>query len=571
MTGITDSRAWRPGFSPAVWRRGFSPAVWWRTFSPALIVAALGVTSAAAPPPFDTKAVDAVFADYDKPATPGCMVGVLRAGEIVYSRGYGRANLEHDVAFTTGTVFDIGSTSKQVVAAAVVLLAQDGKLTLDDDIRKHLPGMPDYGTTITIRHLLTHTSGLRDYINLMLLGGWQFEDLTTPAQAFDVVRRQKGLDFEPDTEFSYSNTGFFLASLIVERASGKPLGAFARERLFQPLGMTATRYMDDHAAMVPRRATGYQPEGDGFEVSVSDWEQLGDGAVQTSVDDISKWDANFYTARVGGRAMIDALTTVHRLKSGAATTYGLGLFVDEYRGLPVVRHGGSWAGYRAELLRFPAERLSIAVLCNRGEANAETRADRVADVVLQGRFPKPVPPARAKPQPADTRSLAKFAGVYWNAERMEILRFEMDEHGLALVGDGGLRPLAEAGEGTFAASGLRVRFVDASPRRVERLGRGGALTALTAAEAWNPDAATLDLYTGTWVSEELQARWVFERDGDALVVKDLRSTPRRWTPAVRDVFTSSFLVLTFVPRDGVIDEMRVGAGRARGMRFVRQR
>lgn len=545
--------------------------VWRRGFSPVLVAAALSLTPVAAAPPFDTKAVDAVFADYDKPATPGCMVGVLRAGTVVYSRGYGRANLEHDVPFTTRTVFDIGSTSKQVVAAAIVLLAQDGRLSLDDDIRKHLPEMPDYGTTITVRHLLTHTSGLRDYINLMLLGGWQFEDVTTPAQALDVVRRQRGLDFAPGTEFSYSNSGFFLASLIVERASGKPLGAFARERLFQPLGMIATRYMDDHAAVVPRRATGYEPAGDGFKVSVSNWEQLGDGAVQTSIDDISRWDANFYTAKVGGRALVDALTTVHRLKSGEPTSYGLGLFVDEYRGLPVVRHGGSWAGYRAELLRFPAAQLSIAVLCNRGEADAETRADRVADVVLQGRFSKPVPPAAARPQPADTRSLAKFAGVYWNAERMEVLRFGTDEHGLALVGGGGLRPLADTGEGTYGTSGLRLRFVDASPRRVERLGRGGAVTALTAADAWHPDAATLDRYTGTWVSEELQTRWVFERDGDALVVKDLRSTPRRWTPAVRDVFTSSFVAVQFMQRDGAIDEMLVGAGRARGMRFVRQR
>jgi hypothetical protein len=329
--------------------------------------------------------------------------------------------------------------------------------------------------------------------------------------------------------------------------------------------------MDDHAAVVPQRATGYHPAGDGFAVSMSNWEQLGDGAVQTSIDDITKWDANFYTAKVGGRAMIDALTTVHHLESGAPTSYGLGLFVDEYRGLPVVRHGGSWAGYRSELLRFPVERLSIAVLCNRGEANAETRADRVADVVLQGRFSKPVPPAGAKPQPADTRSLTKFAGVYWNPERMEVVRFQEGEHGLALVGDGGLRPLADTGEGTYGASGLRVRFVDDSPRRIERLGRGGAVTSLTAAEAWKPDAAALDIYTGTWVSEELQARWVFERDGDVLVVRDLRSAPRRWTPAVRDVFTSSFLVIKFLPRDGPTTEMVVGAGRARGMRFVRQR
>jgi CubicO group peptidase (beta-lactamase class C family) len=546
--------------------RGFSPA-----FLICLLTTFAGSTTQTQPA-LDTAAIDAVFADYDKPGTPGCMLGVLRAGEVVYARGYGRASLEHDVPFTRSTVFDIGSTSKQVVAAAIVLLAQDGKLTLDDDIRTHLPEMPDYGTVITVRHLLTHTSGLRDYITLMTLGGWQMEDVTTPAQAFDVVRRQKALDFQPDSEFAYSNTGFFLASLIVERVSGKALDTFARERLFLPLGMTSTRYMDDHAAIVPRRATGYEPAGDGFKVSLSNWEQLGDGAVQTSVEDISKWDANFYTATLGGRALIDQLTTVHRLKSGVPTTYGLGLFVDQYRGLPVVRHGGSWAGYRAELLRFPSERVSIAVLCNRGDANPDARADRVADVALHGRFSKPVPPAAETPQPADTKALAKFAGVYWSDDRMQALRFREVERGLALVSGREPLPLTDTGDSTYGVPqyGLRFRFVDATPRRVERLGRDGTRTPLVAAEAWSPDAAALDRYSGVWTSEELQARWVIERDGDALIVKDLRATPRRWTPALRDIFTSGGSAIKFITRDGTPVEMLVGAGRARGMRFVRE-
>lgn len=550
----------------SVWRRGLVSGVL------AILVSAGAVTTTARQA-FDTAAIDAIFADYDKPATPGCALGVLRAGEVVYARGYGRASLEHDVPLARDTIFDIGSTSKQVVAAAIVLLAGDGKLTLDDDIRKHLPEMPDYGTTITIRHLLTHTSGLRDYITLMGLGGWQMEDVTTPAQALDVVRRQKGLDFPPDTEFAYSNTGFFLASLVVERASGKPLGTFARERLFLPLGMTSTRYMDDHAAVVPRRATGYEPEGEGFRVSLSNWEQLGDGAVQTSIDDISRWDANFFTGALGGRALVEALTTVHRLKTGGATTYGLGLFVDEYRGLAAVRHGGSWAGYRAELLRFPAERVSIAVFCNRGDASPDVRADRVADVVLQGRFPKPVPPAAEKPVAADTRSLAKFAGVYWNDERMQALRFREGEHGLALVSGREHLALADTGDNTYGLPqfGLRFRFLDGPPRRVERLPRSGAPMSMVAGDAWAPDGAALDRYAGTWVSEELQARWIIERDGDALVVRDLRATPRRWTPALPDVFTSGGSALKFITKDGVPVEILIGAGRARGMRFVREK
>jgi len=255
----------------------------------------------------DTKAIDAVFADYDKPASPGCMLGVVASGELIYTRGYGRANVEHDIAFTPDTVFDIGSTSKQVLATSILLLVDDGKLSLDDDVRKYLPEVPDYGATITIRHLLTHTSGLRDYITLMTLAGWQMEDVTTPGQALDLVSRQKGLDFPPGAEFAYSNTGFFLASLIVERVSGKGLAAFAAERTFRPAGMSATRYMDDHAAVVPHRATGYEPSGADFRVASSNWEQLGDGAVQTSIADLRKWDANFYAPRVGSDRLVQAL------------------------------------------------------------------------------------------------------------------------------------------------------------------------------------------------------------------------------------------------------------------------
>lgn len=550
------------------WRRGFSPAM----ASVLLVACATVLAQTPQLSQADAAAIDAVFADYDRPGSPGCMLGVVRDGALLYSRGYGRANLEHDVPFTTRTVFDIGSTSKQFMATAILVLAADGALSLDDDIRTHLPEMPDYGTPITIRHLLTHTSGLRDYITLMTLGGWQMEDVTTPAQALDVIRRQRALDFPPGTEFAYSNTGFFLASLIVERVAGKGLAPFAAERIFTPAGMTATRYMQDHAAVVPHRATGYEPAEAGFRVALSNWEQLGDGAVQTSIDDLLKWDANFYSGALGGRALIDALTTPHRLKTGAPTTYGLGLFVDDYRGLPAVRHGGSWAGYRAELVRFPAERTSVMVLCNLGTADPEERANRVADIVLRERLQKPAAPPQDKVPPADTRALAGFEGVYWNDDRMLALRFRANEHGLGLVSGRETRPLADTGDGTYGLpqAGVRFRFLPGDPKRIERLPRNGAPATLVGGPAWTPDAATLDRYTGTFFSEELQARWTLVRDGDALVVRDLRASPRRWMPAVPDVFTYGSNVLKFVLRDGTPAEILVGAGRARGMRFVRR-
>ena len=417
----------------------------------------------------DTTAIDAVFADYDKPASPGCMLGVVSDGALVYTRGYGRANLEHDVAFTPQTVFDIGSTSKQFLATAILLLEQDGKLSLDDDIRKYLPEVPDYGQPITIRHLLTHTSGLRDYITLLTLAGWQMEDVTSPAQALDLVSRQKGLDFQPGAEFAYSNTGFFLPSLIVERVSGTGLAAFAAERIFRPAGMHATRYMDDHAAVVPGRATGYEPAGTGFRVALSNWEQLGDGAVQTSIADLLKWDANFYAPTVGGARLIQALQTPGQLASGAPIDYGLGLFVGSYRGLPTVRHGGSWAGYRAELLRFPGQKTSVMVLCNLATADPSKRANRVADIVLRGRLTGPLPkpekegdkPLVAGQQPwtPSAADLDRYAGTYFSDELQA--RWLVARDGSTLVVRNLRAPtrvLTPTSRDVFTSSGVVVKF-----------------------------------------------------------------------------------------------------------------
>lgn len=498
------------------------------------------------------------------------MLGVVADGSFVYTRGYGRANIEHDVAFTPQTVFDIGSTSKQFLATAILLLVQDGKLSLDDDVRKYLPEVPDYGQTITIHHLLTHTSGLRDYITLMTLAGWQMEDVTTPGQALDLVSRQQGLDFRPGAEFAYSNTGFFLSSVIVERVSGKGLAAFAAEGIFQPAGMTATRYMDDHAAIVPRRATGYEPAGTGFRVASSNWEQLGDGAVQTSIADLLKWDANFYAPRIGGDRLVRALQDESRLTNGKPTGYGLGLFVGTYRGLPTARHGGSWAGYRAELLRVPGEKTSVMVLCNLATADPEERANRVADIVLRGRLPEPVPqPDPGGPGP-DTRALTAFGGTYWHEERMLVARFASHERGLALMVGGQRRPLETAGGGLYRVrdQSTRYRFVAGTPRRVERVPDGGESIVFVAQEPWMPSADDLDRYAGTFFSEELQAQWQIARDGQTLVVRDLRAPARVLTPACRDVFTSNGLVVKFDAdrSSGFV----VGAGRARGMRFARR-
>ncbi len=386
---------------------------------------AVAVPASAQPALTDSLArrIDSVFSAIDRTASPGCAVAVYRDGSIAYARGYGMANLEHGIAITPRTVFDIGSTSKQFAATAIALLAQDGKLSIDDDVRRFIPELPTYERPVTLRMLLNHTSGIRDYLTLFRLRGVHFDGVTGDAEALDVIVRQQRTNFVPGSEWLYSNSGYFLLSQVVRRVSGQTMAQFLESRVFAPLGMQDTHMHDDHTRIVPARATGYSPRpSGGFAVDMSGFEQTGDGAVYTTVEDLLRWDRNFYDPTVGGQRLLDDLHTQGRLNDGTALDYALGLFVQEYRGLRNVRHGGAWAGYRAELSRFPTERTSVAALCNLGSLNPSRLADRVADVVLAGRLgavrppaPRPgaaPPPAATTPVTLDSAALAAFAGRY---------------------------------------------------------------------------------------------------------------------------------------------------------------
>jgi CubicO group peptidase (beta-lactamase class C family) len=372
-----------------------------------------------------TAAVDEVFADFTKAGSPGCAVAVYRNGRIIYAKGYGLANIEEDVALTPESVFDIGSTSKQFTAASILLLEKQGKLSVNDDVRKYIHELPDYGSKITILHLLNHTSGLRDYLPLMDLAGINTDNVTTDEDALQIITRQKALNFAPGSEWLYSNTGYFLLSVIVKRVSGKTLREFAAENIFSPLGMTHTQYRDDHTALIPERAMAYDPKErkDGYALNVSYFEQTGDGAVHTSVEDLLRWDENFYSGQVGGKDFLTELQEPGKLNSGKVLDYAKGLRIADYRGLHTVSHGGSWGGYRAELLRFPDQHFSVACLCNRGDANPSRRAVQVADIYL-GSMMKPKEEKKAaeretaekKEIPLSAEQLRVYTGDYWSGE-----------------------------------------------------------------------------------------------------------------------------------------------------------
>jgi CubicO group peptidase (beta-lactamase class C family) len=365
-------------------------------FAAAAVVIACALAFAqTATSPSSTSVVDSVFARWNA-STPGCAVGVGAGGRIVLERAYGMADLERDVPNRADTIFEAGSVSKQFTAAAVLLLARDGKLSLDDPVRKHLPELPDYGAdrTITIRHMLTHTSGLRDWGQVAGIAGWpRGRRVHTHGHVLDIASRQKGLNFSPGTNWSYSNTGYNLSAIIVARVSGQSFADFSRDRIFTPLGMTRTSWRDDYTRIVKQRAIAYAAADDGYREDMPFENVHGNGGLLTTVGDLLRWNENFASPGIGDAAFAAEQQTPGRFADGRAHDYAMGLYVRNYRGVREVSHSGSTAGYRAFLARYPDQRVSVAVLCNAASANPTQYARAVADAYVGSAMTAPAPAA----------------------------------------------------------------------------------------------------------------------------------------------------------------------------------
>jgi CubicO group peptidase (beta-lactamase class C family) len=346
-----------------------------------LLVLAVPAAAQRSTPDSAARWVDSIFAPFNSTRSPGCAVGVTKGGQVALAKGYGMADLEHDTPITNDTRFYIASISKQFTAMAIVLLARDGKLSLDDSIRKWVPEVPKFGAAITLRHLLYHTSGLRDYFTLLAVSGWPSDGPFTEQQFLTLIGRQRGLNFQPGDEFLYSNTGYVLLSIVVRRASGMSLREFAYERIFNPLRMTHTEYRDDHTALIPQRAVGYQPVGGTYRLSQPELDVVGDGGVYSTIEDLVKWDANFETGEVGGADGIALLQAPGRLNDGQPIQYALGQTIGKFHDITTFSHGGSYGGYRSTLLRFPEKNLSVVTLCNTSAAST-TLAEQVGRIYL---------------------------------------------------------------------------------------------------------------------------------------------------------------------------------------------
>jgi CubicO group peptidase (beta-lactamase class C family) len=354
------------------------------------LAAGLAAAQAQAITPAGNAKVDRIFAQWGA-GTPGCAVGVVENGKPVLARAYGMADLEHGVKNSVDTIFEAGSVSKQFTAAAIALLARDGKLSLDDPVRKTIPELPDYGTPLTIRQMLNHTSGLRDWGAVAEIGGApRGSRVYTNAHVLDIMSRQSALNFTPGTRWSYSNTGYSLAAIIVERVSGMPFSKFTRQRLFEPLGMTSTSWRDDYSRIVKNRAIAYDRRADGFHADMPFENVVGNGGLLTTVGDLLKWNENIDHPSVGDAAFWAAAQTPGKLADGSAHNYGLGLFVGSAEGVAMVSHIGATAGYRSALSRYPQRGLSVAVLCNAAGADPGGDAETLVRLLLAGRPVAPV-------------------------------------------------------------------------------------------------------------------------------------------------------------------------------------
>jgi CubicO group peptidase (beta-lactamase class C family) len=407
--------------------------------------------------------VDRAFAEWDREGSPGAAVVVVRGGEVVLARGYGEANLEYGVAITPATPFHVASVSKQFTAYAVGLLAEEGALSLDDDVRLRLPWVPDFGHTITLRHLIHHTSGLRDQWELLATAGWRLDDVITTAQILDLVRHQEALNFPPGTEYLYSNTGYTLLAEVVEAVTGQTLAEFTERRIFGPLEMEMTHFHDDHRHVVHGRAYSYAPAGGaGWRHAPLNYATVGATSLFTTAHDLARWEANLREPVVGSATLVREMEGRGVLTTGDTIAYARAVMIGEHRGTRTVSHGGADAGYRSHYLRLPEKDLAVIVLSNVASMDAAGVARQVADAFL-GHRALPVleiPGVATGDGDVETvrvppERIARLAGLYAEPYRNQTRQFEMEEGRLILRAGRSIELRALGDDRFLVATGIR--------------------------------------------------------------------------------------------------------------------
>ncbi|MEP7384120.1 MAG: serine hydrolase [Gemmatimonadota bacterium] len=481
------------------------------------------------------RAVDALFSRYTRDASPGLAVAVVQDGRIVLARGYGLADLEHRVPITPTTVFDVASISKQFAGLAIAMLVEQGKVRLDDDVRRYIPELPDMGHPITINHLLHHTSGLRDWPGTLAVAGWGFDDVISFDQILRMAMHQHSLNFVPGAEYTYSNTGYNLLAEVVQRVTGQSFRQWTDQQFFEPLGMTRSVFRDDHTMVIPDRAFGYSPAPGGrWAATTNNLTALGSSSLMSTVEDMAHWVINFDSARVGGKSAMAMARTRGVLNDGSTIPYAFGLSHGEYRGQPTISHSGSWASFATFVVHFPAQHAGVVVLANSPIVNPGRAAYQVADAYLGSAFGAVAVAsgAPAKPLQLPASTLDSLAGTYrlgpgWYAE------VRRDGQGLSVQATNEMRaPMQAASPTEFWVPhyGAAMTFVRGGDGQVTSLTyRGKAAPRLPDAP---PAATPLSDYVGDYFSDDLEATYHVQLHGDSLLLVHRRHGPmplvRRW-------------------------------------------
>ncbi|MBI3265135.1 MAG: beta-lactamase family protein [Acidobacteria bacterium] len=518
--------------------------------------------------------VDALFARWNAQTTPGCAVGASVGGKIVLAKAYGMADLEHDVRNTPDTIFEAGSVSKQFTAAAVLLLAREGKLSLDDPARKYIPELPEYPSPLLVRQMLQHTSGLRDWGNVAGIAGWpRTSRVHTHAHVLDIVRRQRALNFEPGTDWSYSNTGYNLAAIIVSRVSGEPFAEFTKKRIFQPLGMTHTSWRDDYTRIVKHRAIAYADTRETYRMEMPFENVHGNGGLLTTVDDLLRWNENFVEPKVGDADFLREQQRPGRFKNGQQHDYGLGLYIRTYKGLREVGHSGSTAGYRAYLVRYPDQRVSVAVLCNVTTGTAERFAHDVADLYLAGNLK---PAAASAVALLSAAELDARVGLYRSLKTGEPMTISRDADANQLRADANQILTALSPSRFRMGTGDSILEVQTRPdgtvsgaRVVRPNGTSEEFDRVVTAQ---PTPHQLQELAGVYASDDAETTFTVAVSGGSLQLKRRPDTTLTLRPLYTDAFSTSSLGTIRFHRDrqGRVIELSVIMDRVWDMRFRRE-
>jgi CubicO group peptidase (beta-lactamase class C family) len=536
------------------------------------------------------KKVDAFLSQWDKNDMPGGAVGVIKDGRLIYKRGFGMANLDYDVPNTPSTRFNLASVSKPFTAFSIALLAQQGKLSLDDDIRKYLPEMPKYDDTITIRHLIHHSSGIRDYEGLIFFGGHGNDNAYSPKAILNMLARQKNINFKPGSKYQYSNSGYFLLRLIVERVSGKSLRAFAEENIFKPLGMKNTLFSDNRFEVVKNRAQGYRIGPDKSIRARSSLNDLvGDSGALSTVEDLYLWTQNYYEPKVGNKELIELITTPGTFNNGEKMNYAFGFWRVEYRGLPVIEHSGNiQSGYRAKIFSFPKQKFTVIALSNNAAIFPGTIVTKLADIYLEGQLkpeaPHPKKPAETLP-PAialSEKEAQRYAGIYANPETGKVFKLSIKDGKLINSGllnnQVAVMPVSE--NRLLIVQGANVTELNPVFNKSGTISEIKILTKSGKPDLFVPVKAPLDSpealseYAGTYYGEEFDVNYKISPKGNNLILQIGEDIEAPLTPAYADFFTIEAINLSFTRDDkGKITGFvfsAVGEREVKGVTFKRR-